>query len=101
MMRRPPRRAGYFIRNRWYIGRYNVMGQEGELEPLPRAGELVELTRAELREIEQTHGPVLPTYRRVPASYAHRWVRAGNIHHTGLYTDHDGRIRYAEGEVCD
>jgi hypothetical protein len=38
------------------------------------------------------------TWRRIPADTAHRWVRNGNTHETGLWIDFDGRIRYAKAD---
>lgn len=35
-------------------------------------------------------------YNPVPGTVAHRWVRGGGHHETPLYTDADGRIRYAK-----
>lgn len=63
---------------------------------------LVELSRADWREIEAMQGPLLDRYDRTDARDAHEWVKAGRQHETGLWTDRDDRgrqvIRYAEGE---
>jgi hypothetical protein len=50
-------------------------------------------TKAELIELAGRHDRV----SRVTAATAHRWVKDGNIHSTGLYVD-QGRIRKARGE---
>lgn len=59
---------------------------------------LIEVTAKELRDDAAMYGPRLE--RLVPVDYrrAHQWVREGGHHGTGLWTDIDGRIRYAEGE---
>jgi hypothetical protein len=49
---------------------------------------LVEATRVEIRTD--------PTLRRVDGPTAHRWVKAGRLHETGLWVDDTGRIRYAK-----
>lgn len=92
MTKRPPRRAGYFFRAKpslsaARLGFHNPYCPE----------ELVELTGPELRTVERLQGPFLPRYKRIDASRAHRFVRNGGLHHTGLWIDCDGRIRYAEG----
>lgn len=91
MFKKPPRRAGYFMRSRPIIA--NIQADKW---PHYTPDELVELTHAELREVERFQGPCKPRYRRIDASRAHRHVRDGGLHHTGLWTDYDGRIRYAE-----
>ncbi len=94
-MRKPPRRAGYFMRLRPIIANLRA-----DIGPDYHPSELVELTRAELRTVEATQGPMLARYERVDASRAHNHVKRGGWHDTGLYVDYDGRIRYAEGEAA-
>lgn len=38
------------------------------------------------------------SWRRVRPDVAHQWVRRGNLHNTGLWTDHDGKVRYARAQ---
>lgn len=61
-------------------------------------GMLCELTAQELRdEIAKAGGPSgWPRYQRVNGSQAHKWVRNGGYHETGLYIADNGRIRYAQ-----
>lgn len=47
-------------------------------------------TVAERRDLEARYDRV----SRITANYAHRWVRDGGVHNTGLYLD-EGRIRKA------
>ncbi len=35
------------------------------------------------------------TYSSVNTAVAHRWVRDGKEHETGLFVDDDGKLRYA------
>lgn len=49
---------------------------------------------ASTKELDKAQGG---QYRRVPASYAHQWVKQGGHHETGLWTD-NGRIRYAAAD---
>ena len=79
------RRAGYFYRER-----YSVQGGEMRFQ----GDMLIELTHAELRDVERAVGPSLTLYRRVDAATAHRHVKRGYTHATGLWID-DGRIRYS------
>lgn len=37
-----------------------------------------------------------PDTKYVTPEFARRWVRDGMIHETGLFTDYDGRMRYAQ-----
>ncbi len=94
-MRRPPRRAGYFIRQTLHTGDKEFFGGGYYRDHM-----LVELTHTELREINAAYGPPTVRYKPVHWTNAHDWVRRGRIHGTGLWTD-NGRIRYAEGEVVD
>ena len=38
------------------------------------------------------------TWRRTTAERARDWVKRGNVHETGLWTDYDGRVRYAAAQ---
>lgn len=60
---------------------------------------LTEVTAKELDADSRQHGPRLS--KLVPVDYrrAHEWVKDGGHHETGLYTDSDGRIRYAEDGI--
>jgi len=53
--------------------------------------QLFEMTAKELKAAEQTHNV---THTPVSAAFAHRWVRNGGTHNTGLWLD-DNRIRKA------
>lgn len=56
---------------------------------------LWEMTKAEYEamRVKETESH---TFRRVSADYAHAHVRNGGVHNTGLWTDHNGRIRKAQ-----
>jgi hypothetical protein len=77
----------------WWNGR----GPDPEPELRHSHDTLIEVTPAELREDAAQHGPRLTYLRPCDAHRAHRWVKDGGHHATGLWTD-NGRIRYASGE---
>lgn len=63
-------------------------------------GVLVEMTAQEHRDEEAKAAPTgWPKYYRVPAEKAHRWVKDGSHHETGLYLDDRGRVRYASDGI--
>jgi len=49
--------------------------------------------------LNATHQPGV-SYKPVTADTARRWVKDGGLHETGLYVDHEGRVRYAESLPC-
>lgn len=57
---------------------------------------LVEMTPAEYRDEKAKSAPDGWEYERTTAQEAHRWVKGGGHHETALYTDENGRIRYAK-----
>lgn len=87
-VRKPSDRHCYAIQTRRYVHKGEVVYSSQTLH---------EFTRREWRDIEALQGPVLDRYRQVWASEAHKWVKTGGHHSTGLWTD-DGRIRYAESD---
>jgi hypothetical protein len=48
---------------------------------------------------EDEHGNGFWLYRPIHYTTAHKWVRDGYNHETGLYIDCDGRIRYAKEDL--
>jgi hypothetical protein len=58
-------------------------------------GQLWEFNTQELRAAIEEHKEAL---RVVDWSRAHKWVRDGLTHNTGLYMGFDGRVRRALGE---
>jgi hypothetical protein len=38
-------------------------------------------------------------YKAIHRTTAHKWVRDGYNHETGLFIDYDGRIRYAKEDL--
>lgn len=87
-VRKPADRHCYAVQTRRYVYKEEVVYSSQTLH---------EFTRREWRDIEALQGPVLDRYRQVGGHEAHRWVKSGAQHSTGLWTD-DGRIRYAESE---
>lgn len=57
---------------------------------------LVELTAKQAKTLLASDRTEYPLYEAIPAWRAHKWVRNGYIHETGLYVDDLNRIRYAE-----
>lgn len=60
--------------------------------------ELYEMTATELREAQEEAAKTASgwRWRHVYADEARQHVANGLPHNTGLYRDHEGRIRYAE-----
>lgn len=62
---------------------------------------LIEASRREIAEASQSAGVFVAGARKdgeliaVTAAAAHRWVKAGGLHATGLWVDDAGRVRYA------
>ncbi len=88
-VRKPSDRHCYAVQTRRYVARGEVQHSSSVLH---------EFTRREWRDIQAMQGPVLDRYDRVWGQEAHRWVKSGAQHSTGLWTDCDGRIRYAESD---
>lgn len=55
---------------------------------------LIEGTRSEIERLvgTDTDDPSTNNHRIVSTEYAHRWIRNGDLHETGLWLD-EGRIR--------
>lgn len=76
------------------MGKYFFRYRNRATDPYPT---LVEMSPQEARdELAKAKGTSM-TYKPVSASEARKWVKDGGHHETGLYTDCDGRIRYATG----
>jgi hypothetical protein len=57
---------------------------------------LVEMTRRESEQALAEQGKGGVSWRLVPSSRAHQWVRAGFNHETSLWIDDTGQIRRAK-----
>ena len=56
---------------------------------------LTEMSEKEFAALEESENPM---YFRVHFTKAHKMVRDGHIHETGLWIDENNRIRYAKSD---
>jgi hypothetical protein len=53
----------------------------------------------EIPASEDEYGNGYWLYKAIHRTTAHKWVRDGYQHETGLFVDYDGRIRYAKEDL--